>query len=334
MAGKLSEWRSVWGRRLGKIRRRWRDPAFWRGQVFHFLRSRAVITTLPGDLYWYRRTDGGCKVADEDWDTLLLLDCCRYDAFGDVCPESFEERISLGSATKEFVIKNFTNDTHHDIVYVTANPLVETNASDRFHAIVNLWKDEWNDEYDTVMPEVVADAVRTAHEKYPDKRVVGHFLQPHVPYIGPTGQDLPTASSLDAKRDELITGRHAERDARTAYSLLRHGEVSRDVVWQAYMESLEIAFDKVESLLDDLEGKTVVSADHGDLFGERTWATLGRGYGHAIRTPTEHLIRVPWWVQERGERKDVVAEPPVADEEREAAAEEIEEKLAHLGYVD
>jgi hypothetical protein len=38
---------------------------------------------------------------DEDWDTLLILDACRYDLFAEEVPFGgrLESRISLGSSS-------------------------------------------------------------------------------------------------------------------------------------------------------------------------------------------------------------------------------------------
>jgi hypothetical protein len=50
----------------------------------------------------------GIDIFEEDWDNLIILDACRYDALRAVLPEydldgALESRISRGSATPEFL---------------------------------------------------------------------------------------------------------------------------------------------------------------------------------------------------------------------------------------
>jgi hypothetical protein len=43
------------------------------------------------------------------------------------------------------------------------------------------------------MVEVVTEAALEAAEWYPNERLIVHYLQPHAPYIGPTGvNEFPT----------------------------------------------------------------------------------------------------------------------------------------------
>jgi len=41
------------------------------------------------------------------------------------------------------------------------------------------------------------------------------------------------------------------------------------MVWEAYNENLDIVLTEIEALLDELDGKSVITADHGNLVGER-----------------------------------------------------------------
>jgi len=73
-----------------------------------------------------RRNPSGTDVMSEDWDNLILLDACRYDAFSKVntLKGNLEERVSKGSTSKEFIKSNFVGRELHDTVYITANPYV------------------------------------------------------------------------------------------------------------------------------------------------------------------------------------------------------------------
>src|SRR5699024_3258971 len=86
---------------------------------------------------------------------------------------------------------NFDGD-HRDTVYVTANPQFNANRDQfdvRFCDVIDLWSGEhWDTEFQTVRPEMVTAAALDAAERYPNKRLLVHYIQPHYPFIGPTGR--------------------------------------------------------------------------------------------------------------------------------------------------
>lgn len=262
---------------------------------------------------------------EEDWDNLLLLDACRYDTFEDVAslPGSVEPRYVESSSTIEFLNRYLDGRDLTDTVYVTANPQLY-RKSDRgyvsveFHDVVQVWQEEgWDDDYSTVRPETVADAAERAAERYPDKRIVVHFLQPHYPYLGPTGRE------------------HFDNDSLDFFNRVLNGDVDVDdeILRRAYRENLEAVVPSVERLLEALRGKTVVSADHGEMFGERAFPLPMQEYGHPSGIHTEELTKVPWHVHEDGTRKDVVAGESTAAGTGDVAEEVVEERLQDLGYV-
>lgn len=57
---------------------------------------------------------------------------------------------------------------------------------------------------------------------------------------------------------------------------------------KAYEKNLEQVLEHVEELSNILEGKTVVTADHGDLLGENGL------YGHPGNSNLKVLRKVPW----------------------------------------
>ncbi|MBX0324320.1 hypothetical protein EGH21_14920 [Halomicroarcula sp. F13] len=262
---------------------------------------------------------------DEDWDNLLLLDACRYDTFADVVdlPGTLEHRHSRSSSTIEFLNQYFDGRDLTDTVYVTANPQ-HYRKSDRefvsvdFHDVVEIWQEDgWDETFRTVRPETVADATERAAEQYPNKRLLVHFLQPHYPYIGPTGQE------------------HFDNDSLDFFNRVMNGEVDIDdeILWEAYRENLDVVVPHVERLLDSLRGKTVVSADHGEMFGERAFPLPMREYGHPSGIHTEELTKIPWHVYDEGPRKDIVEGNATATETDDVASEVVEERLRDLGYA-
>lgn len=261
--------------------------------------------------------DGGVDVFEADWDNMIVLDACRYDEFADRAdlPGDLQARESLASMTHEWIRANFTGRTLYDTVYVSANGRFAHQRDDvgsAVHEFVGLWDDthRYGDD-DVAPPEMVTEHAVEAADAYPNKRLLVHYLQPHQPYVGPSGE-------------------HFEREA-SLHEMMRSDAVDEGLLRRAYRENLDLVLAEVETLLETLSGKTVVTADHGELLGEREFPIPIRRYGHPEGIYTEPLVKVPWHVVEDGERRTIVAEEPDATERYDESA--IEDHLESLGYV-
>ena len=267
----------------------------------------------------------GCNVMAEDWDNLVLLDGCRNDLFVENCDIDgrLETRISRGSATREFLAGNFDGRAFHDTVYVTANPqFYRRNIDCEFHAVENVWKDEgWDEQEGTVLPETVTERAIAAQERYPNKRLLIHYMQPHFPFIG---------SDVDPNKEFMKTesGFHIWMELQTGKL-----DVDRDAVWSAYDNNLRHAFLYVRKTLETLEGKSVVTSDHGNLFGERIKPFPVRTWGHPRQLYVEPLVRVPWLVVDSDSRPDIVSEAP---QNIDSSVEDdvVASRLEDLGYIE
>lgn len=272
----------------------------------------------------------GVAVADEDWDNLLILDACRYDVFAETneIPGTLESRTSLGSFSGEFMERNFDEGTFHDTVYVSANAFVSILDDDTFHSVLPVFEDGWNPDHGTVMPDAVADAARQAHAEFPDKRLIIHFIQPHAPFIGEIGRGITHAKNTDS----INRVKRTPDDVRPVWTNLRYGFDGADMktVKKAYVENLEIVLEAVGTLLADLPGRSVITADHGELLGDRLRPIPVRGYGHQRWLRSPELVTVPWFVVESGERRAVTADAPQAPEIDD---ETVEQRLTALGYT-
>mgnify|MGYP000740101717 CR=1 FL=1 len=265
---------------------------------------------------------------DEEWDNLLILDGCRFDLFEDHhdLPGELRKVQSPGSQSLEFMRTNFVDRTHHDTVYVTANPFVTHLDDGIFHRVVNLFDDAWDDDLETVPPGAVVEATRDARERYPNKRLLVHFMQPHYPFIGELGRQLESGAlapveDLESKTGDSIWRRLSRGDA----------EVSEETVWDAYVENFDLVHEHVADLTESLDGKSVVTADHGNLVGERLWPIPVRRYGHPSGLRVPELIDVPWHELPVDERRTVEPDPP--ESTADVSSETVEDRLGHLGYV-
>ena len=260
----------------------------------------------------------GIDLFAEDWDNLLVLDACRYDAFAREADldGSLGSRVSRGSMTREWVRANFADRRLLDVVYVTANgnyAHVRDEIGASVHAEVPLWHDEHRTGPDDSItpPGMVAEAAREHAESYPNKRLLVHFVQPHTPYLGPTGERFDPRLSLG--------------------ELPREYDVSDATLERAYRENLSLVLEEVEGLLADLPGKTVVTADHGELLGDRLGPLPVRDYGHPDGIYLPELVRVPWHVSTNGPRKRITREEPTRTADVDRAA--VEAHLRDLGYA-
>lgn len=215
----------------------------------------------------------GVKVMEEGWEYLIILDACRYDAFKQLngLPGTLEKKISRGSSTEEWLRRNFTG-YYKDTIYISGNPFVSKievrgfNASDHFYKIEEVWKYGWDEELGTTPPEAVTKAALQLDEKYPKKRKIIHYLQPHDPFIGHT--------KLIAKGDKIPLWKHPK-------------------VKQAWLDNLKLVLQEVKDLVEKLEGKIVITADHGDSF--RGNFLMRHPQGIHIK----ELVEVPWFVVEK-----------------------------------
>jgi hypothetical protein len=271
----------------------------------------------------------GTAIFEEDWDALVILDACRYDMFEQYSelPGRLEHRYSKGSATTEFLRANLPGWDLRDTVYVTANPQFYRNRDElrvNFHEVINIWKEAgWDEEYHTVLPETVTEYAQDAAEEYPNKRLLVHYIQPHYPFIG---------SETEFDKHHLVAPDTGERNV--WYQLMTGAlDIERETVWQLYVENLNRTLPPVEELLTTLAGRTIVTADHGNMVGERAFPFPIREWGHPRGIYTEQLVRVPWLIHDNGPRRDIVAEQPESTEEG-VEEETVADRLKHLGYAE
>jgi hypothetical protein len=259
---------------------------------------------------------------DRDWDNLIILDACRYDTFNKYNKFDVEAKKvqSNASHTTDFLAKNLTGDMS-DTVYVTASPQV-TKYESRFYDVVHVWQDNWDNELRTVPPLSVTKSAVEAFKKYREKKLIVHYMQPHYPFIGPTGRDLDTHATF--------TGGLRKRKHLSVWEMLSSGQVSESDVKAAYEENLEIVLEEARSLTTDLNGKTVVTSDHGNLFGERVSPLPIKLYGHPSNIPAENLISVPLVELPHDERRPISRDE---SNDLEHTHEEVESRLEDLGYV-
>lgn len=195
----------------------------------------------------------------------------------------------------------------------------EWNATEHISNIIDVWHEGWDDELGTVTPEKMNEVVRDHMDEAKDaERTIIHYMQPHAPYItkgkgrkveqirksfkeakedGKQEEDGVIASIGDKVRPKFESlvedsslamklGMWLELNPSSLLSLGRNG--TRETLEEYYEDNLRLALEEVEELVEELDGKVVVTSDHGEAFGEQgVWE-------HHIETHIPALVEVPW----------------------------------------
>jgi hypothetical protein len=261
----------------------------------------------------------GIDVFEEDWDNLIILDSCRYDIFKEESDlsGSLEKRVSRGSMSKGFVEGNFSDKTLHDVVYVSGNSWYgkihdSINSEVHHYELITPAYPE--------KPHEITEKAKAASERYPNKRLLVHYMLPHAPYIGETA-------------NKKVPGDEYQRERMFADLRSNNTKLSDSDLREMYRENLNIVLPYVSELLEKFSGKTVVTADHGELLGERVYPIPYNEYGHPNKMYIEELVEIPWLVYSDGDRKEILSEQPSEKSRSNVSNEEIEQNLRELGYL-
>ena len=176
------------------------------------------------------------------------------------------------------------------VVYISASPYIsawyleQAGLGMPFAHVEEVWKSGWDEELHTVHPSAVANAYRELAPKFPGKKFILHFMQPHQPFIGKIRvagagwRKFFGAMELDAPQLEGLT----------PIEMLEAGKLDRATFLAAYESNLELALDEISRLLPDLPPRVVITADHGEAIGE-----CGV-FGHPSGLLLPELIEVPY----------------------------------------
>lgn len=280
----------------------------------------------------------GTNVFDREWDLLVVLDTCRYDALKQVAAgfdyiDEVGSLYSVGSSTREWTANTFTTPYRTEIQQTTvisgnanvtrtleAGNAMESPLAQRFTAWKTVGPEAFHT-FDSVpdyaatdpfgglsIPRIVTDrAIRLGHESDADRMIV-HYIPPHNPY---------RAAAL---RDNRALEPHEYRP----FDYLRNGG-DEGLVRDAYLDELRWVLDDVALLLDNVDAETaVITADHGELFGH-----LGL-YSHPTGVPHPQLRRVPW--AETAATDTGEYEPHYEKSGKSHTTKETAKQLEYLGY--
>lgn len=311
------------------------------------------------------------RVMNECWDYLLVLDACRYDYFSDLYRNYFSgelrKGISLGSSTPEWCEESFP-DLYSDILYISGNPYINSrrevegfDAKTHFWKVIDVWDHGWSENLGTVPPWQINRFSMSLSRRYPYKRLIIHYLQPHEPYlsekfsVGDPSEDrryhdgLAWAKGYWRKRpfDKLLrllfvnTGFMKNTwEAREILGLppfqpmdavrRRYGITG---LREAYRENLRIVLGYAREFCGRIlslspSKKILITSDHGELLGE------GGNYCHRQGSSDPSLLQIPLL-----EVTGVVGGHPATEVDTvepltRSEMGDTEERLRTLGYFD
>ena len=226
-------------------------------------------------------------IHEGNWDNLVILDACRYDYFeneyGNFLNGKLKPIYSPSSNTYSWLRKVFNG--WHNVTIYSAHPALNSLGIERggyralphFRKIVDIWDRGWDEKLSTVPSEEVNKAVLEDINRgaFKGKNIIW-YIQPHFPWIGKTKL---TAFSRDWNDKDLVW---------QIWEKIRKGEIAKEKLREAYRDNLRLVIQSVSELIPHLDGKTVITSDHGELLGE-----LGM-FEHPSNIKAKELREVPW----------------------------------------
>jgi len=113
---------------------------------------------------------------------------------------------------------------------------------------------------------------------------------------------------------------------------LKHGYISQETMFKIYEENFAIVAEYAETIMGELGGKTAITADHGDMFGELLAPLNVPEYSHWKGVYCDELRNVPWLVVESGERRTINEESPLTRDTLDS--NNLKDHLRSMGYLD
>lgn len=265
---------------------------------------------------------------DEKWKYLIVLDACRFDYFKYNYELYFhgclEPRKSPAQWTLDWLTKTFT-ESYDDISYISPMPMIRSTGPTDFHdhyfdapntfkKIVDVWDTHWDDTIHTVPAYAITKAARKYMLHHLKDRLVIHYLQPHAPYVKFNQNHQIQLRERKNKTNKVKKNKLKNMMTKivqhtTGNILLYHvnnilgippftpiestwrmvNKESSTIQW-LYKQNVMYVLPYVKQLIDYLPpGKMIVTADHGELLGERG------NWGHGGMKPAHPMLTtVPW----------------------------------------
>ena len=230
-----------------------------------------------------------------DWDVLIIFDACRFDCFEEQYERYLKGNLikvrSEGVNTKQWM--TYTWKGWYDVIYVSAMPYIngmgipfaKWRATDHFKEIIDVWNWGFDEEIGWIPPDSVNETMLEVYD--PDEKYIIHYVQPHKPYIGRT--NIYTLRNVHSLRDKMLGVTDNPIVKWDTGSKAKNRVESHQLLYAAYKETLDLVLEKASEIIEWMQGKIIITADHGELMGED-----GRWGGHLRGPRCPALLHVPW----------------------------------------
>ena len=276
-------------------------------RLYQNLRKKGVYGTIDViskyiGINFYHRLHGGLDIMELDWDVLIIFDAARADLLEEYGTfEAHCERVrSPATHSWRYMQRQYSGRRLHDTVMVSANPYVNELADDIFHAVYQVIPN--NGDVARIEPELVTEQAIEANQRHPNKRLIIHYMQPHTPYL------------------QFRAGAPDEPFVRARLT----GDL--DQLYSEYVENYRYAENEALDVIEELDGRVTITADHGEALGERWLGIPMFGHGHWM----PEVYEVPLLTVESETRPEIFPEEPVA--RNHISDDLINEQLEALGY--
>lgn len=292
----------------------------------------------------------GTNVFDREWDILVILDTCRVDALQAIANTyTFIDEVdsirSVGGGSGEWIARTFDHghkDQIRETIYLTANGHAKQILDDKtpktnpdkhltykalryyptvgineFKHVEYLFQYEpWGEQgplghkKGMTPPRYVTDRAITIGREMEFDRMILHYFQPHSPWVWNAIQENRDLNEYEEDWWNYFT---------------ESGDF--ETIWNAYLDDLHYVLRDVEVLLENINAdEVVISADHGEAFGE--YGILG----HKLGSLHPKIRTVPWVSTEARDTKTYEPSITPPDEDNQLSSSEVQEQLEALGY--
>jgi hypothetical protein len=209
---------------------------------------------------------------DEKWKVLVVLDGCRYDCFKEA-NDVFEGKLMMIDNdgcldTQQWYITHWLGRDNSDTILIHGIHFVDMFGKSFFKAY-KMW------DYDTMLKidEQITFAEKVI-EKHPDKRILIHFLQSHIPFNNPKGREFLKSLGTSGH------GMPLDHQLVTDYGNKNGWEEIKNL----YKEEIRYVLEKIKNSKINPD---VITSDHGIRIGEMN--VYRHGAPHPVVTTVPYL---------------------------------------------
>lgn len=356
-------------------------------RIIPFIRNQSIhhLLSLYGRAYKVKQSTVAQRDRIHDFIhtnnefVMVVLDACRFDVFESVINNylmgDLEPVWSPGSLTPQWGPEMWTYE--YELTYISSNSIIGDFeytprnsdfgyttfcAADHVERFIDAYNFAWDDEVESVYPSDMTDIAlqEAAHDR--PTRLVVHYLQPHLPFIGEEGfshyvldhqdQEFVEESNYSPKErrsfleasseisleealeydvtwsDELKYDLKISNSGERGYqALLRENIVTDEDIWRGYTDNLEIALDEIRRLAQHVNCPIVITSDHGEFLGE---------FGIYDHPQIIHPIlrEVPWFEVDKSEvGTQENSFRPASYDHKSIDNDGVRERLSDLGYL-